>query len=94
MKCKRIFASISAASIMAVSSTNVSAVAPEGYDVNNDGRVNIADAVAISMALSGNSKASDNTALDVNNNGVVDHLDYMSIMAYIAMVGDVTITMQ
>lgn len=55
---------------MAVSSMNVSAVAPEGYDVNNDGRVNIADAVAISMALSGNSKASDNTALDVNNNGV------------------------
>lgn len=46
------------------------------------------------MALSGNSKASDNTALDVNNNGVVDHLDYMSIMAYVAMVGDVTITMQ
>lgn len=33
MKCKRIFASISAASIMAVSSMNVSAVAPEGYDV-------------------------------------------------------------
>lgn len=28
---------------MAVSSMNVSAVAPEGYDVNNDGRVNIAD---------------------------------------------------
>lgn len=27
---------------MAVSSMNVSAVAPEGYDVNNDGRVNIA----------------------------------------------------
>lgn len=51
---------------MAVSSMNVSAVAPEGYDVNNDGRVNIADAVAISMALSGNSKASDNTALDVS----------------------------
>lgn len=41
---------------MAVSSMNVSAVAPEGYDVNNDGRVNIADAVAISMALSGNSR--------------------------------------
>lgn len=37
MKCKRIFASISAATIMAVSSMNVSAVAPEGYDVNNDG---------------------------------------------------------
>ena len=94
MKCKRIFASISAAAIMAVSSMNVSAVAPEGYDVNNDGSVNIADAVAISMALSGNSKACDNTALDVNNNGVVDHLDYMSIMAYVSMVGDVTITMQ
>lgn len=58
---------------MAVSSMNVSAVAPEGYDVNNDGRVNIADAVAISMALSGNSKASDNTALDVNNNGNGSH---------------------
>lgn len=32
---------------MTVSSMNVSAVAPEGYDVNNDGRVNIADAVPL-----------------------------------------------
>lgn len=94
MKCKRIFTCISVAVIIAVSAMNVSATAPAGYDVNNDGYVNIADVVAISMVLNGASRASNNVVIDVNNNGVVDQLDYLSVMAYVSMIGNVSITMQ
>lgn len=65
-----------------------------GYDVNGDGFVNISDAVAINMALIGNWKPSDLSDIDVNQNGVVDDLDRTSIMAYVTMVGILTITMQ
>lgn len=44
--------------------------------------------------LNGASKMSDNAVLDVNKNGVVDHLDYMSIIDYVSMIGNLTITMQ
>lgn len=46
------------------------------------------------MALIGNWKPSDLSDIDVNQNGVVDDLDRMSIMAYVTMVGILTITMQ
>ncbi len=95
MKFKRFIAAVFVAMVIGVcSAANVSATAPANYDVNGDGVVNISDAVAINMALTGNWKPSDLSDIDVNQNGVVDDLDRMSIMAYVAMIGTPTITMQ
>lgn len=96
MKLKKVLAVVSTAVAVIVGTmSGASALnAPAGYDVNGDGFVNISDAVAINMALIGNWKPSDLSDIDVNQNGVVDDLDRTSIMAYVTMVGILTITMQ
>lgn len=95
MKFKRFIAVVSAVVMIgACSAVNVSATVPAGYDINGDGVVNISDAVAINMALTGEWNPSDLSDIDVNQNGVVDDLDRMSIMAYVMMIGTPTITMQ
>lgn len=99
MQIKKILAVASAAvTLGACSAFGVSAaknlVAPASYDINKDGVVNISDAVAIELALMGNWAPNDLSTLDANGNGIVDDLDRMSIMAYVMMIGDSTITMQ
>lgn len=97
MKFKRFFAAVSAAVMLgacSLSSVSAELVAPDSYDVNSDGRVNISDAVLINTALGGQWRPSDMSWLDVNGNGIVDNLDYMSIVAYVTMTGIPTITMQ
>lgn len=95
MKFKRFIAAVSAAVVICVSSAvSVSATAPAGYDINGDGTVSVSDVVYINQALMGKWKPTDISVLDVNQNGVVDDLDRMSIMAYVSMIGIATITMQ
>ena len=95
MNIKKFLAAVSAATVMSVGSVNnVSATAPASYDVNDDGMVNVSDAVAISTALVGQWKPTDITILDTNQNGIIDDLDRMAIMSYVSMYGIPTITMQ
>ena len=95
MKFKRFIAAVSAAVVICVSSAvSVSATAPASYDINGDGDVNVSDVVCINRALIGKWKPSNLSSIDANQNGIVDDLDSMSIMAYVAMIGIPTITMQ
>lgn len=95
MRFKKIFAAISALAVMSVGSvSNVAAVAPTSYDINGDGLVNSADAVSISTALAGQWQPTDISTLDANQNGVVDDLDRLSVVWYVSMIGNPTITMQ
>lgn len=95
MKLKKTLVVISAGMATAAClAVNVSATAPAGYDINGDGTVSVSDAVYLNQALMGKWKPTDLAVLDVNQNGVVDDLDRMSIMAYVTMIGTATITMQ
>ena len=99
MQIKKILAVASAAvtlgtcSAFGASAAN-NLVAPASYDINKDGVVNISDAVAIELALMGNWAPNDLSTLDANGNGIVDDLDRMSIMGYVAQVGIPSIVMK
>ncbi len=59
-------------------------------DINKDGQINIADAVIIKKVLEGNIKISSDyiDISDVNNDGVIDELDYMTVYSSIMGYGD------
>lgn len=59
-------------------------------DINQDGQINIADAVIIKKVLEGNIKISSYyiNISDVNNDGVIDELDYMTVYSSIMGYGD------
>lgn len=94
MKLKKVLAVVSTAVAVIVGTMSGASALNAPAAINGDGFVNISDAVAINMALIGNWKPSDLSDIDVNQNGVVDDLDRTSIMAYVTMVGILTITMQ
>jgi len=98
MQIKKILAVASAAVTLGTcsafgASAAKNLVAPASYDINKDGVVNISDAVAIELALMGNWAPNDLSTLDANGNGIVDDLDRMAIMAYVAQVGITSIYM-
>ncbi len=96
MKFRKLFATLSSfAIVMGISMCNVSALtAPNSYDINNDGAINISDVVSINMALIGSWKPTNILTLDANQNGIIDNLDSKAIMSYVVMIGIPTITMQ
>lgn len=59
-------------------------------DINQDGQINIADAVIIKKVLKGNMKISSHyiDISDVNNDGVIDELDYMTVYSSIMGYGE------
>lgn len=72
---------------------NAAVTPPSSYDVNKDGSVNVSDVVWINSVLIGSLTYSDISVFDANQNGVVDQLDRMSIMAYVSEYGITSIIM-
>ena len=74
--------------------TGTETVPSPGYentpDINQDGQINIADAVIIKSVLKGDIKISSYyiDISDVNNDGVIDELDYMTVYSSIMGYGN------
>ncbi len=85
-KLTKLFAVFSTAAVIASGCfATVSAdTPPEGYDINGDGVVNIADVVLINSLLNGEWRTANLSDVDVNNNGIVDYADRACIINYVS----------
>lgn len=87
MKIKRKLTSFVISVIMSVMSySSVTSSAYNNMDVNNDGKVSLADAVCILQYLSGNHEPTDLSRYDIDGNGVISSMD-----AYIIQLHDLNL---
>ena len=87
MKIKRKLTSFVIAVIMAVMScASLTSSAYNDMDVNNDGKVSLADAVCILQYLGGNHEPTDLSRYDIDGNGVISPMD-----AYIIQLRDLNL---
>lgn len=86
MKLRRKLTSFVVAGIMAVMSCSalISSADKSKFDVNGDGKENIADSVYILQYLSGNFEPTDLNSCDIDGNGVISPMD-----AYLVQLHDI-----